>query len=578
MQHTKIVCTLGPASDSEAMIRRLVDAGMSVARLNASHGSPDHRRTVIDRIRAVADATGEPVATMLDLSGPEIRTAPLEEPVELVTGSTVRFVAGETVRDGVIGLSESIMSVEPWQRILLDDARIETTVERVDSDAVIARVDAGGELGGRKGVNVPGADLGLEMVTDADRDELEVAAAGGVDYVAASFVGDGEDIHAVREALESLGISLPIVAKIERADAVEKADEIFAAADGAMVARGDLGVECPLEQVPIIQKRLIRRAREAGIPVITATEMLDSMVHAPRPTRAEASDVANAVLDGTDAVMLSGETAVGDHPAKVVATMAEIVADVEASEEYAEGREQRVPSAAETRTDALARSARYLARDVEASALVAATETGYTARKVAKYRPGMPVVAVTPDEQVRRHLALFTGINPYYREFSTDDGAELIETAAATALEAGIANSGDTVVVLAGMMTELEGPNTTNTLKVHLAAEVLTSGRSIVPGRAAGPVCYVENGDLTNCPEGAVIVLGERPDEQFIGPLESISAIVSGVPDTTGYPAMVARELGIPMVGGTTITVEPGETVTVDGERGVVYASDVAQR
>lgn len=578
MSNSKIVCTLGPASESVTEIRTLIEAGMSVARLNASHGTTAHRRTVSNRIRQVAGETDEPIATMLDLSGPEIRTAELDGTVRLETGSNIQFVTGKSVDENVVGLSNSIAGVKPGQRVLLDDARIETTVTDVSGETVTARVDAGGELGGRKGVNLPGARLEQPIITDADEAELDLAAEGGIDYIAASFVGTASDVHAIREALESRGLEIPVIAKIERAEAVKNAESIIEVADGVMVARGDLGVECPLEQVPIIQKRLIRQARSVGMPVITATEMLDSMVHASRPTRAEASDVANAVLDGTDAVMLSAETAVGDHPAKVVETMVQIIADVEASEEYAESREQRVPPVADTRTDALARSARYLARDVNASAIVAATETGYTARKVAKYRPEMPIVAVTPDERVRRQLALFSGIYPYFREFSSRDGAKLIETAAATAVDAGIAESGETVVVLAGMMTELEGANTTNTLKVHLAAEVLTSGRGIVPGRAAGPVCYVENGDLSDCPPGAVVVLGERLEDTFRGDIESIGAIISEAPDSTGYAAMVARELGVPMVGGTTLDVGAGEIVTVDGERGVVYASEVATR
>jgi pyruvate kinase len=578
MLNTKIVCTLGPSSDGVEELRGLVDAGMSVARLNASHGSVDHRETVIERVREVAETTGKPVATMLDLSGPEIRTTPLDAPVHLEAGSEVRFIKGDTADRRTIGLSSSIAAVDPGDAVLLDDARIETTVEHVEDGVVFATVDAGGELGGRKGVNVPGVDLDLDVVTESDRAELRLAAEAEVDYVAASFVGDADDVYAIDEVLESFGGDAPVIAKIERAEAVENLDDILDAADGVMVARGDLGVECPLEEVPIIQKRIIRKAREVGLPVITATEMLDSMVHSARPTRAEASDVANAVLDGTDAVMLSGETAIGDHPVTVVETMVDIVEDVERSDEYTESREKRIPAAADTRTDALARSARYLARDVGATAIVAATESGYTARKVAKYRPAVPVVAVTADRRVRRQLALYAGIEPHYRPFSQDDGAALIETAAATALETGVAASGDTVVVLSGMMTELEGANTTNTLKVHLAAEVLASGRGIAPGRTFGPVCHAPDGDVRDCPDGSVVVVDDDIDEELTDNLDAIAGIVSAAPDTTSYTATVARELGVPMVGDATLTVGDGEVVTVDGERGVVYASEVAER
>ncbi|MFD1597429.1 pyruvate kinase, partial [Halobellus rarus] len=381
MRRAKIVCTLGPASDDESTIRALVDAGMSVARLNASHGTPDHRREVIDRIRAVDDVTEEPLAAMVDLQGPEVRTAPLEEPIFLETGSEVRFAEGEEATPETVGLSYSITAARAGDTILLDDGRIEATVLRVDDDGLVARIDSGGKLGGRKGVNLPGVDLDIDLITERDRTELEVAAETEADFVAASFVRDAEDVYTISDALDELGVDIPVVAKIERAGAVENLDEIIDAAYGVMVARGDLGVEMPLEDVPIIQKRIIRKCHATGTPVITATEMLDSMIHARRPTRAEASDVANAVLDGTDAVMLSGETAIGDDPVRVVDTMDRIVRQVESSDEYAEGREQRIPTAdGDSRTEALARSARYLARDVGASAIIAASESGYTAR------------------------------------------------------------------------------------------------------------------------------------------------------------------------------------------------------
>ncbi|MEF8781899.1 MAG: pyruvate kinase [Haloarculaceae archaeon] len=578
MRRAKIVCTLGPASDGQETIRALVEAGMSVARLNASHGSTDHRARVIQRVRDASEASGEPVATMLDVPGPEIRTAPLSEPTNIPTGGKRRLVAGDAVDDEVIGLSTSIGAVEPGDRILLDDGRIETTALRVEGEAVVVRIDSGGQLGGRKGVNVPGVDLGLEIVDESDRAELRLAAEAGVDYVAASFVGSGEDVYAVDRELETFGADIPVVAKIERAAAVENLSEILRAADGVMVARGDLGVECSLERVPLIQKRIIQDAQRVGIPVITATEMLDSMVHARRPTRAEASDVANAVLDGTDAVMLSGETAVGDHPVRVVETMARIVRDVEDSKEYSESREHRVPAAGEPRTDAIARSARYLARDVDAEAIVAVTESGYTAHKVAKYRPAVPVVAVTPDERIRRRLALLWGVVPRYQPSPDGGAAELIDQSATAAIDAGISESGDTVVVLAGMMSDLEGANTTNTLKVHVAAEVIAAGRGVSAGRAAGPIFVSHDGDLAGCPDGAILSVPESFDGEFVGDLSVVAGIVSAKPGTTSYPAVLARELGVPMVSGVTQSVSDGAVVTVDGDRGVVYESEVTER
>ena len=579
MRSAKIVCTLGPASDSVEDIESLAEAGMSVARLNASHGSPEHRRTMIERIREVDEKVDGPVASMLDMPGPEVRTAPIPEPIQLEEGTTVRFVVGDEATPEEIGLSQSITSAKPGDRVLLDDGRIETTVEGVEDESVIAHVENGGELGARKGVNVPGVDLDLATITENDKQELDVAAEMEPDFVAASFVRDGEAIYEINEALEDRGVDIPIIAKIERVGAVENLDSIIEAAYGIMVARGDLGVECPLEDVPIIQKRTIRKCHQAGVPVITATEMLDSMIHSRRPTRAEASDVANAVLDGTDAVMLSGETAIGDHPARVVETMDRIVRDVEGSEEYAESREQRIPNAGGTRTDALARSARFLARDIGADAVVAASESGYTALKAAKYRPSIPIVASTPSERVRRKLALSWGIIPITTEYNDDGADAIIQSAVQSALDTNAAAGGDTVVVLSGMMTELEGMNTANMLKVHVAAEMVTSGRSVVGGMQTGPVYNVEDGDISEAPDGAILVVPDAFDGEFTGDTSTIAGIVDANPGITSYAAIVARELSIPMVADAQLhdDIKNGDVLTLDAERGVIYKESVGR-
>ena len=571
-RRAKIVCTLGPASNDRETIAALAGAGMSVARFNTSHGTTEGRRERIDRVRAVDEARDEPLAVLLDLAGPEIRTADAET-VVLADDTTVEFVESEQTSSDRVGLTTPLTGVQSGDRVLLDDGRVEAEVTTVEGDLVRAQVISGGELGGRSGVNVPGVDLGLPAVTDADRRELDVAAEKSVDFVAASFVRSAEDIYAVGAELEERGAEIPIIAKIERSDAVENIEEIVAAADGVMVARGDLGVECPLEAVPIIQKQIIRRCCRAGVPVITATEMLDSMIHERRPTRAEASDVANAVLDGTDAVMLSGETAVGEHPVEVVETMARIIRDVEDSEEYAELREQRIPPSDETRTGALARSARYLARDLGASAVVVASESGYTARKAAKYRPPIPVVAATPDEATRRQLALSWGIQSERVSHGADSADALINNAVQSAIDAGVATSGDTVVVLAGMMTGEDDPDTANTLKVHVASERIASGRSVVAGFATGPLYRVTDGDLSDAPAGAVIAVPATFDGEFDN-LSQIGGIVDAHEGMTGYAAIVARELDIPMVSHAEIpaAVDASHEITLDAERGVVYA------
>jgi len=469
MRNAKIVCTIGPASDSLETLESLAEAGMSVARMNASHGSPDHRRTVIDRIREVDDEIERTVAAMHDLPGPEIRTAPMEGSITLESGSTVRFVQGTDATPEEVGISHSIAAVEPGDTVLIDDGRIETTVESVSGDVVTVTVENGGKLTSRKGVNIPGVDLGLPTITEKDQTELEIAADKEVDFVAASFVRDGEFVKEISAELNNLGADIPVIAKIERGVAVKNLDSIIEAAYGVMVARGDLGVELPLERVPMIQKRIIRKCQDAGVPVITATEMLDSMVTARRPTRAESSDVANAVLDGTDAVMLSGETAMGDHPVRVVETMDRIVQDVESSPEYDEMLEQRVPAASDSRADALAHSGRQLARDIGATAIVAASESGYTALKAAKFRPSIPVVASTPNTDVRRRMALSRGVIPVITPYTPEGASAVINSSVESAMETEAVESGDTVVVLSGMMTELDGVNTSNTLKIHTA-------------------------------------------------------------------------------------------------------------
>jgi pyruvate kinase len=578
MRNAKIVCTLGPASSDRATIRDLADAGMSVARLNASHGTTAERATRIERVQSVAADREDPLATMLDLRGPEVRTAGIDDPIEIATGSELRFVEGTTATTETVGLNHSIAAVGLGDTVLLDDGRIEATVTGIDGETVVTTVDSGGRLGANKSVIAPGVDFGLDIVRKADRREIEVAAEHEVDFVAASFVRDADDVYTVVDAVDDAGGGdIDVVAKIERAVTVENVEEVVDAADGVMVARGDLGVECPLEAVPLIQKRIVRRCMEAGVPVITATEMLDSMVHASRPTRAEASDVANAVLDGTDAVMLSAETAIGDHPVEVVETMARIVREIEASEEYDESREQRIPTArAGSRTEALARSARYLAADVDASAIVAVSESGYTVRRIAKFRPGVPIIATTPNERVRRQLAVSCGVDPHSAPPAADID-EVLERAVDTALDSGLAESGDTIVVLSGMMSEMRGTNATNTLKVHTVTEPVATGKPIVSGRAAGPVVRLSDGDLAGIPADGVLVLPAGFDAEFTGDVDWVAAIVATDPEMTGYPAIVARELGVPMVAidSASERLKGGRTVTVDGERGVVYDGDV---
>ena len=577
MRNAKIVCTLGPASSTTETIEDLVDAGMAVARVNASHGDRESIGDLLESVRAVDDRTATPIATVLDLQGPEIRTGTVQSPVRLSDGAEVTFLPGDTATAEEIGLSWPIEGVAEDDRILIDDGRIACRVTAVDDATVTAVVEAGGTLGSRKGVNIPGVDLDLPMVTEKDREDLSTVADGTVDFVAASFVRDARDVLEVNAAIESFDADVPIIAKIERADAVENLDSIIEAAYGVMVARGDLGVECPMEDVPMIQKRIIRKCRAAGAPVITATEMLDSMVDSVRPTRAEASDVANAVLDGTDALMLSAETAIGDHPTLVVETMARIIREVEGSEEYAELREQRIPPSSTTRMDAIARSGRFLARDVRASAIVAVSESGYTALKTAKYRPSVPIVVATVDRTVQRRLSISWGLHPEVASPASETVTDVIDDAIAAVLDEGIASSGETVVLITGMMQQIDGAGFTNTLKIHLAAETITSGRVVVPGCVTGTL--VRSTDLadTELPPDAVLYLPHDAEYEFDGDAGRIAGIVAAEEGLTSYPAMIARELDIPMIGGAVVSAGIGTdtTVTLDAERGILYHGNI---
>ena len=579
MRDVKIVCTLGPASADVETIGGLIDAGMSVARLNASHGTPADRREVIESVKQVAAGRGAPVATMVDLSGPEVRTADIDVPVSLEAGAEVVFSVGDTVDLPRIGVSHPLSAAGVGDKILVADGQIETTVADVSTAGVTATVDTGGMLGGRKGVNVPGVDLDIDLITPDDAADLTVAVEAEADLVAASFIRSAADIYEIRDAIDERGGEIPVIAKIERAGAVSNLDAIIDAAYGVMVARGDLGVELPLEEVPMIQKDIISRAQATGTPVITATEMLDSMVSARRPTRAEASDVANAVLDGTDAVMLSAETAVGDDPVWVVVTMDRIIREVEESTAYAEMIDRRVPLAASgSRTEALARSARYLARDVGATAIIAASESGYTARRLAKFRPAVPVVAITPTATVQRQLALSWGITPIVDRVA-DSVDRLIESTVATAMESEIADSGDTLVVLSGLMTELESTNTTNMLKLHIAAETVVVGRPVVGGRVAGPVVRLTGPDVV-VPEGSVVAIEVGVEPAGVQQLENAAGIIDAHATVTGYAAMTARELEIPMIADAPLdsAITDGSSLTLHGDRAVVYEGDLLAR
>ncbi|MBW2426237.1 MAG: pyruvate kinase [Deltaproteobacteria bacterium] len=453
LRSTKVVATIGPACSSLAAIRGLIEAGLNVARLNLSHGDHAGLGELAGRVRRAADEVGANVALMADTKGPEIRTGPLaEESIRLTRGADFRLFTEERVGDerGVsVNYAGLARDVSGGVSIFLDDGTLELEVVAKDEAGIDCKVVRGGELGAHKGVSVPGAEIGLPTLSAADLEDLRFVAGEGFDYLAASFVRSAQDVEGIREVLAEHDAEIPIIAKIETRQAVEDLDAIIASADGSMVARGDLGVEIPVEQVPIVQKRIIRSTVMAGKPVITATQMLDSMLRNPRPTRAEASDVANAIFDGTSAVMLSGETASGRYPTESVRTMGAIAREAEKALGEFGYLQQIHPEPRDRVTDAVAHAASEIASRTGAAAILTLTETGNTSRAISKYRPRCPIIAISSSPRVVRRLALNWGVTGAVYEGRGNDEAKVafgVDVARRLGVE-----PGDVLVVTAGI-------------------------------------------------------------------------------------------------------------------------------
>ncbi|MEN4012807.1 MAG: pyruvate kinase [Bellilinea sp.] len=469
----KIVSTIGPASQDEKTLRKLIEAGIDVARLNFSHGShPEHAKK-IQLIRSLSDELNKPISILQDLQGPKLRVGKLPaEGIGLIADQVVILTQvanqaqfSQSHEDAILiplDVPNLARGVVPGNRILLDDGNLEFEVTAVEGDAVIARVILGGVLSSNKGVNLPGAALGIPCFTDKDREDLEFGLKNGVDLVAISFVHRGEDIDVVRRAMRELYPSranTPIIAKLERPEAIQNLHEIIHAADGVMVARGDLGVETSPSTVPIIQKKIIDMANRHAIPVITATQMLDSMIRNPRPTRAEASDVANAIFDGTDAVMLSGETASGSYPVEAVAVMASIICEAEANAADYAHYSVHPKEAPQDDTLAITRAARELAQDRQVAGIAVFTQTGKTALLMSKARPEVPIFAFTPEEQTYRRMGLYWGVTPFLVPFASTVEAMIASVEAALVASTPI-RKGDQVVIISGFpVGALRPPN-----------------------------------------------------------------------------------------------------------------------
>ena len=461
-RQTKIVCTIGPATDSPEMIKRLMKAGMNVARLNFSHGTYRQHANVIRSIREISAELGIPVAILQDLSGPKIRTGAMAPDSGAVLTKGNEFIlvcediSGDEHRVSISYFGELVRKLKEGDEIFLADGVMQLKVIDIDADGIRCAVIAGGELRSRQGINIPGVSLGIPAVTVKDLSDLAFGMENGVDLLALSFVQQASDLLPLKHAMHIKGVEIPIIAKIEKHEALNNIDEIIELADGIMIARGDLGIEIPLERVPVTQKMLIEKAGIKGKPVITATQMLESMMENSRPTRAEVTDVANAIFDGTDAVMLSGETAIGKYPVQAVEMMDKIARETEIVLPYEEILRQRRAALSHTITDAISHAACYTARDLDAKAILCCTQSGYTARMVAKYRPEPIIVAVTPLESTFRELALSWGVLPL-RIDQTENTDDVMEAAKTAAKAAGIVTAGDIVVITAGVPIGVPG-------------------------------------------------------------------------------------------------------------------------
>ncbi|HVP44872.1 MAG TPA: pyruvate kinase [Terriglobales bacterium] len=485
----KIVCTIGPSSSSEAMLRELMRLGMDVARLNFSHGTHEEHARVIERIRRSAEREGRSLCILQDLQGPKIRTGRLKHrtPVALKAGSKVTI----TPRDvpGTASLlsttySELARDAEPGSRILLSDGLIELRVRAVHGDDVECEVINGGLLGEHKGINLPGAAMSVPAISEKDMADIAFGLKHGVDAIAASFIRTAEDVLAAKRYISAKGGTQPVIAKLEKPQAIEHLEEIFDAADGVMVARGDLGVEVPPEKVPVIQKHIIRRAAEWRKPVITATQMLESMIENPRPTRAEASDVANAIFDGTDAVMLSAESASGKYPREAVAMMAKIIVETEGHMLNGQGQRHRRSARRLSIQETICESVAHAAQDLEMSAIAVFTETGTTARLISKYRPKAHIFAFTSNQAVCNRMSLLWGVRPSLCEVAPS-AEDMLRVAQTELLHNGAVHPGDVMGIVAGTQ---RSSGSTNFMRLHVvgASEAAGPGRRRVPRQERG--------------------------------------------------------------------------------------------
>ena len=577
MKKTKIVATIGPASESEEMLRELFKQGVNVCRMNFSHGDHAEHKVRMDRVKKVREEMGLPIAIMLDTKGPEIRLGDFKDGVvEIQQGQeftlTTRDILGD---ETIISVTYKGMpkDVEVGGIILIDDGLVEFRVKELTDTEIVMEALNGGTLKNHKGVNVPNVNINLPALTEKDISDIKFGIENDVDFIAASFVRKASDVNDIRRILEENdGLNIDIISKIENQQGLDNIAEIIHVSDGIMVARGDLGVEVPTEEIPLIQKDLIRMCNKAGKPVITATQMLDSMIRNPRPTRAEVTDVANAIIDGSSAVMLSGETAAGKYPLESVRTMYNIAINTENSLDYKEMLKVRSIDNEITTTNAISKATVNTASDLGAKAIITATSSGYTSKAISKFRPRAPIIAATTKKSVVRKMALEWGVYPVLapESKSTD---EVIELSIKSSLDAGFVDEGDLVVITAGIPVGLAG--TTNMIKVHTIGKVLMRGMGIGNRVGTGRVIIGNSeGDLLSTFEDGDILVCRATYKDMVKFMERAGAIITEEGGLTSHGAIVGLNLNKPTVvgvDGATSELSNGDIVTVDSATGQIY-------
>ncbi|HAR85349.1 MAG TPA: pyruvate kinase [Clostridium sp.] len=579
MKKTKIVCTMGPTTDEKEIIKKLIENGMNAARLNFSHGSHEEHKRRIDMVKEARAELEKHIAILLDTKGPEIRTGNFENgTVELKEGTTFIVHCGEDIIGDETKCSITYKNlykdVKPGNILLINDGLVALKVLSIEGKEIETHVENTGVIGNHKGMNVPGVKLNLPALTEKDIADLMFGIESEVDIVAASFIRKGTDVLDIRHLLDKNGGDyIQVFSKIENREGVDNIDEIIRYSDGIMVARGDLGVEIPTEEVPVVQKMIIQKCNEAGKPVITATQMLDSMIRNPRPTRAEASDVANAIFDGTDAIMLSGETASGKYPVEVVNTMTQIAMKTEEYINYEESFKKRRKLHVANVPNAISVATCTTAMELNASAIITATQSGQTARQISKYRPECEVIACTPYERVARSLALNWGVFPVITP-KLKDTDELIDKTSEIALAANYVEKGDLVVIVAGIPMNYIG--STNMMKVHIIGDVLLQGKGSNSGTAFGTVMHVNNSKkFFNSLDEKQIIIVDKLSRDFSDVLNEVGGIIVESDEMSSSVLLECASRNIPIIynaQNASSIIKSGCFITMDSKVGMVYS------